>query len=160
MQGIMKISIGVREESLEQVSKYLNAVLADEYVLFTKTKKAHWNVEGQDFYSKHLLFEKQFTELDGIIDDVAERIRTIGHFVTGSLKDFLSLSHMTEKSINGNDSIGFIADLLEDHQTIIVKIREILENKEGFLDLGTNDFMSGVMAAHEKMAWMLRSSLK
>jgi starvation-inducible DNA-binding protein len=100
-------------------------------------------------------------QLDEMIDDVAERIRTIGHYVTGSLKEFLSLTSLTEKTNNSNDSRGNIKDLLSDHQSIIVKIREAIYSKDGkMLDLGTSDFLTGLMASHEKMAWMLSASLK
>jgi starvation-inducible DNA-binding protein len=157
----MDTAIGIKEESLDQVAICLAGVLADEYVIYTKTKKAHWNVEGLDFHAKHLLFEAQFMQLDEMIDDVAERIRTIGHYVTGSLKEFLSLTSLTEKTNNSNDSRGNIKDLLSDHQSIIVKIREAIYSKDGkMLDLGTSDFLTGLMASHEKMAWMLSASLK
>ncbi|MGA9652167.1 Dps family protein [Pedobacter sp.] len=154
------VKIGVKEESLEKVADCLAALLADEYILYTKTKKAHWNIEGLDFYSKHLLFEKQFGQLDEVIDELAERIRTVGHYVSASLKEFLELTHLTEKNNNQNDSKGFITELLEDHQSIIVKIRGILiAGEDSFLDLGTNDYITGLMSTHEKMAWMLKASL-
>lgn len=157
----MKTVIGIKEEQSAKIAASLAIILADEYVLFTKTRKAHWNVEGIDFHSKHIFFETQYNELDQIIDDVAERIRTIGHYVPATLTSFLSLTHLTEERINSNDSAGFIKDLFEDHQTIIIKIRALLYKQEGdFLDLGTNDFITGLMAKHEKMAWMLRANLK
>jgi starvation-inducible DNA-binding protein len=157
----METTIGIKPEQTASVALTLAGILADEYVLYTKTKKAHWNVEGLDFHAKHLLFEAQFTQLDEVIDDVAERIRTIGHYVSGSLKEFLSLTSLSEKSNSSNDSKGNIKDLLGDHQSIIIKIREAISSGDGkALDLGTSDFLTGVMASHEKMAWMLSASLK
>lgn len=157
----MKTAIGIKQEHSAKVSTFLATILADEFVLSTKTRKAHWNVEGIDFHSKHLFFESQYNELDEIIDDVAERIRAIGHYVPATLKGFLSLTRLTEERVNNNESSGFIKDLVEDHETIIIKIREILYAREGnFLDFGTNDFTTGLMAKHEKMVWMLRASLK
>ena len=72
--------------------------MADESVLCLKTKNAHWNIEDADFYEKHLLFESQFKQLDVLIDSIAERIRSIGHYAPASFKDFLGLTHLTEAS--------------------------------------------------------------
>jgi starvation-inducible DNA-binding protein len=76
----MEPKVGISKENLSQVAHTLNKILADEYVLYTKTRNAHWNVEGLDFHSKHLFFESQYQELDEIIDTVAERIRSLGHY--------------------------------------------------------------------------------
>lgn len=81
----MKTSIGIKQESLSKVAEILTIVLADEFVLYTKTKKAHWNVEGPDFYNKHLFFEQQYRQLDDIIDSIAERIRTLGHYAPANI---------------------------------------------------------------------------
>lgn len=157
----MKTQIGIKEENLAKVAHSLNALLADEYVLYTKTRNAHWNVEGDDFYNKHLFFEQQFTQLNDIIDSVAERIRTLGHYTPGTLKLFLKLTHLTEQSNEKNDSISFIKELLIDHESVIIHLREnITTYANEFHDLGTSDFVTGIMETHEKMAWMLRSHLK
>ena len=86
----MKPNIGITEANRENVANELAKILADEYVLYTKTKNAHWNLEAPDFYDKHKFFEAQFDELDTIIDSVAERIRTLGHYVDAMLKAFLT----------------------------------------------------------------------
>ncbi|MFY8008619.1 MAG: Dps family protein [Flavobacterium sp.] len=157
----MKTQIGITEPHLEKVAHSLSAILADEYVLYTKTRKAHWNVEGDDFYNKHLFFEQQFTQLNDIVDAVAERIRVLGHYAPASLKLFLELTHLTEQSFEKNDSLSLIQELLIDHETIIIHLREnITVYANDFQDLGTSDFITGLMETHEKMAWMLRSHLK
>jgi starvation-inducible DNA-binding protein len=136
-------------------------LLADEFVLYTKTKNAHWNVEGNDFYNKHLFFEQQYKELDEIIDSVAERIRTIGHYTPATLKNFLDLTHLSEVKSQNNDSTGFIKELLSDHESIIMYIRENIERiATEFKDYGTSDFITGLIETHEKMAWLLRAHLK
>ena len=91
----MKANIGIKQESITKVVDVLTKVLADEFVLYTKTKKAHWNVEGPDFYNKHLFFEQQYEALDEIVDTVAERIRTLGHYAPGTLKEYLALTNLT-----------------------------------------------------------------
>jgi starvation-inducible DNA-binding protein len=157
----MKTTIGIKPEHLAEVTHSLNKLLADEYILYTKTRNAHWNVEGPDFHAQHKFFESQYEQIDEIIDDVAERIRSLGHYAVATLKSFLELTHLTEQSREKNDSAGFIKELLADHETIIIFIRENI-NRYGndWQDLGTSDFITGLMETHEKMAWMLRSHLR
>ncbi len=157
----MKTNIGLTENAREAVANELSKVLADEYVLFTKTKNAHWNVEGPDFYEKHKFFEAQSEELDAIIDSVAERIRTLGHYVDAMLKAFLSVTHSTEQKRERNDSAGHIRELLADHESLIIFLRaNVAVFSEKYHDAGTSDFITGLMETHEKMAWFLRSHLK
>jgi starvation-inducible DNA-binding protein len=157
----MQPNIGISAENLSNVAHALNIILADEYMLYTKTRNAHWNVEGTDFHSKHLFFEAQYDELDKIMDSVAERIRSLGHYAPATLKVFLKLTHFSERLHEQNDGIGFIKELLSDHESLIIHLREsvnIFGNE--FKDLGTSDYITGLMETHEKMAWMLRSHLR
>jgi starvation-inducible DNA-binding protein len=156
----MKTEIGISESNRQSVVTELAKILADETVLYTKTKKAHWNVEGLDFYDKHKFFETQFGELDQITDKIAERIRSLGHYAPATLHSYLELTHLTEKTSKKNDSHGFIRELLEDHQCIIIVLRENIKPfADKFNDAGTSDFITGIMEKHEKMAWFLRSHL-
>ncbi|MCI9846836.1 Dps family protein [Flavobacterium pectinovorum] len=157
----MKANIGITQENISKVADVLAKVLADEFVLYTKTKRAHWNVEGPDFYNKHLFFEQQYDTIDEIVDNVAERIRSLGHYAPATLKDFLALTHLTEELKEKNDSDGFIKELLLDHESIIIYLRENINSIANELqDAGTSDFITGLLENHEKMAWMLRAHLK
>ena len=157
----MEPNIGINESNRLAVATDLSKLLADEYVLYTKTRNAHWNVEGADFYDKHKFFEVQFGELDEIIDSVAERIRSIGHYSVASLQSFLNLTHLSEKIRSKNDGVGFIKELLEDHESIIIFIRgRINPFADEYGDIGTSDFITGLLKDHEKMAWFLRSHLR
>jgi starvation-inducible DNA-binding protein len=156
----MKTNIGLTEKNSLSVVNELSKILADEYILYTKTRNAHWNVEGPDFIEKHKFFETQFGQLDDFIDSVAERIRTLGHYAPATLSSFLSLTQLTEMNREKNDSHGFISELLEDHEVIISKLRENINRfSEEFHDAGSCDFITGLMESHEKMAWFLRSHL-
>jgi len=157
----MNASIGIAPSNLQAVAVELSKLLADEFILYTKTRNAHWNVEGADFHSMHIFFEQQYEALDETMDSVAERIRQLGHYAPATLQRFLQLTHLTEKSGERNDSAGFIKELLTDHENIIIFIRENINkiaNEYG--DAGTSDFITGLMEEHEKMAWMLRAHLK
>lgn len=157
----MKTNIGIKQENISKVVEILIKVLADEFVLYTKTKRAHWNVEGPDFYNKHLFFEQQYDTIDEIVDTVAERIRSLGHYTPATLKDFLALTHLTEELQEKNDANGFIKELLLDHESIIIYLRENINLIANELqDAGTSDFITGLVETHEKMAWMLRAHLK
>ncbi len=156
----MKTNIGIADKNSKAVATLLNKFLADEFVLYTKTRIAHWNIEGDNFIELHKLFESQYEQLDDLIDDTAERIRSIGHYAVGSLSDFLKLTHLTEEKISSGKQNEIIAALLNDHETIVRLMRNaITETAEKYKDLGTSDFITGKMEAHEKMAWMLRAYL-
>jgi starvation-inducible DNA-binding protein len=156
----MKATIGIPEKEVEEIVSFLNTLLADEYALYTKTRNAHWNVFGPNFFELHKLFEMQYENLDTMIDDIAERVRALGHYALGSLKDFLSVTHLSEENHDFSDPKQIIQTLVNDHETIIRIIRnDITPIASKYRDLGTADFVTGLMEQHEKMAWMLRSSI-
>lgn len=156
----MKANIGLLENNTHSVTNFLSHLLADEFVLYTKTRNAHWNIIGQDFYPMHKLFEIQYEQLDDIIDEVAERIRAIGHYAPATLGLYLQLTHLTEKSRQHNDSAGYIKELLADHESIIIHLRENIDQiTDEYKEAGTGDFITGLLKTHEKMAWFLRSHL-
>ncbi|MFL5731513.1 MAG: Dps family protein [Cytophagaceae bacterium] len=157
----MKPNIGISEQHLAEISQILSHLLADEFVLYTKTRKAHWNLEGPDFHSMHQWFESQYNELAEIVDKIAERIRMLGHYAPATLQQFLELTHLTEQTRAKNDSQGFIKELLNDHETITIHIRTQMNRlSEPLKDTGTSDYLTGLTEYHEKTAWMLRSHLK
>lgn len=157
----MNTSIGIKEENRKAVATQLSKLLADEFVLYTKTRNAHWNIEGPDFHAMHLFFESQYNQLDEIMDSVAERIRAIGHYAPATLKSFLQLTHLSELGERNNTSMDFMKELLNDHESIIEFIRSNINPfANDYGDAGTSDFITGLMEEHEKMAWMLRSHWK
>lgn len=156
----MKAHIGITEEHGQMVVNELSKILADEFVLYTKTRNAHWNLESPDFFEKHKFFELQYRQLEEFIDEVAERIRKLGFYAPASLKTFLSLTQLTEAISEKNDSKGFIKELLIDHESVIINLREnVSKFDQEFHDSGSTDFITGLMEKHEEMAWILRSHL-
>lgn len=152
-------NIGILPVHLQDMSALLNVILADEAVLYTKVRKSHWNVTGINFHDRHLFLETMYQDIQEYADDVAERVRKLGHHAIGTMKDFLSMTHLLEDT-DTSDDISILTALLNDHETIIRICREtavIAEDK--FKDAGTNDFLIGLMQKHEKYAWMLRSML-
>lgn len=155
----MQPKIGIKPKNLSVITESLNKVLADENVLYIMTRNAHWNIEGPDFHAMHLFFEAQYTELAKMADELAERIRTLGHYAVGSMAQFLELTHLTEINYEKNNSAGYIKDLLAAHESIIYSLRENINSDEDWQDKGTEDFATGLLKKHEKMAWMLRAHL-
>lgn len=156
----MKTNIGITKANREKVTEVLSKLLADEFVLYTKTLKAHWNLEGHDFHTKHLFFEEHYNNIKRFTDSVAERIRKVGQYAPATLKEFLDLTQLTEKYDGNNTSEDYTAALLNDHDAIIKYIREnISKVEDDYEDVGTGDFLTGLMQEHEEMAWMLRATI-
>ncbi|MDR2123171.1 MAG: DNA starvation/stationary phase protection protein [Flavobacteriaceae bacterium] len=158
----IEANIGISEENKQIVADRLNRLLANEYVLYTKTRKFHWNVEGPLFQTLHALFEDQYNELADIIDEVAERVRKLGHYAIGSLKQFGALADLLEHDgEKAEDAKTLLSELTEDHETIIRIIRnELIPIADQYKDLGTNDLLTGILEQHETAAWKLRATAK
>jgi len=157
----MKLNIGLNDGQREGVVQILNALLADEYILYTKTRNYHWNITGPHFSTLHELFQRQYEELDETIDEVAERARALGGPAAGTLTEFLNLARLKEQPGKTPGAQEMIAALLADHEAVIRQLRSDLEacmTKHG--DAGTSDFLTGLMEKHEKTAWMLRANLE
>lgn len=157
----MKTNIGISEENRIKTAEFLSKLLADEYVLYTKTLRAHWNLEGLDFHTKHVFFEEHYNQIKEYVDSVAERIRKIGHYAPATLTQFLQLTHLSEEYHGNNSSKDYIKSLLIDHDTIIIGVRKIIPIiEEELKDVGTGDFLTGLLQEHEEMSWMLRAHIK
>ena len=94
-----------------------------------------------------------------LIDEVAERVRALGHYAVGTMKGFLEITRLSETKYKKNDSQGFIKELLSDFESLIISIREDIKLADEHNDAGTEDFLVGILAKHEKTAWMLRAHL-
>ena len=156
----MKPNLGLPAKSRESVLPLLNRLLADEHVLYIKTRNFHWNVTGPHFGPLHALFEAQYTALADVIDEIAERIRSLGGVTPGSMKEFLKLSRLEEQPGGKLDAKKMIAALLSDHESIIRALRADVEKADASGDAGTSDFLVSLLEGHEKTAWMLRAHLE
>lgn len=155
----VQAGIGLTTTAKSAVLGLLDHVLADEYVLYTKTRNFHWNVTGMHFSAMHKFFEEQYEQLDGIVDEVAERSRAIGGRALGSMKEFLGKARLQESTDKVMKEESMIAELLADHESLVRTLRRDIEECDRLGDQGTSDFLTGVLKTHEKTAWMLRSSV-
>lgn len=154
----MEVNIGISEQSRMALSDGLSRLLADTYTLYLKTQNFHWNVRGQEFYSLHLLFEKQYQELAEAVDEIAERIRTLGYYVEASFSGFIRLSSIKEeeKVLIAKD---MILNLIHGHEAFVKEARKVAEIADREKDFATVDMLGRRLGAHEKMAWFLRSQM-
>lgn len=155
-----KNHLGMSMASSELVARELNQLLADEVVLYIKTLNYHWNLEGEGFHALHVFLEEQYTKLQELIDGVAERIRKVGHYASGSMKEFMKDATLKE-SVGGKVTPYMLAELAAGHDAIIRNARELINKfTNDYDDTGSADFVTGLMRDHEKMSWMLHASVK
>ena len=136
----------------------LSRALADSYTLYLKTHNYHWNVEGPQFHALHTLFEEQYTDLAQAVDEIAERIRALGHRAPGSYTEFAKLAAVREDT--GHPAAKDMArQLAEDQETLGVTLRTVIKTARDADDAATEDLMVARLKVHEKNAWMLRAQL-
>ena len=156
----MKPNIGITDKNLKNSTDILSVLLSDEMILYVKTRKFHWNVSGDSFMELHKLFQNQYTELEETIDLVAERISKLGGKTIGTMKEFSKLTRLKESPDNYPHQKEMIKELLNDHESLIVELRKDIEESDAKnKDMGTTDFLTGLMQQHETTAWTLRRYL-
>jgi starvation-inducible DNA-binding protein len=153
------MNIGIAPEHREAIAQGLKHLLADTYTLYLQTHNFHWNVTGPQFRELHLLFEEHYTELAVAVDDIAERIRTLGVYAPGTYKEFAQLSNIRE--VEGVPSAQQMTEILTaSHEQVVRTCREVLEKAHAGEDESSAALISDRMRIHEKTAWMLRAMLQ
>ncbi len=150
------IDIGINSDDMTKIADGLKNLLADSYTLYLQTHNFHWNVTGPKFRDLHLMFEEHYTELATAVDEVAERIRTLGVAAPGTYKSFVTLSSIDE--VEGVPSPEeMILILTHSHEQVVKTCRKVLRLAQAGEDESTASLVSDRMRIHEKTAWMLRS---
>ena len=150
------INIGINQQDRESVAQSIKHLLADTYTLYLQTHNFHWNVTGNQFRELHLMFEEQYNELAIAVDDIAERIRTLGVAAPGTYKLFAELSSIQE--VEGIPEAKQMVEILKhSHETVVRTCRKALKIAQNADDESSAALISDRMRIHEKMAWMLRS---
>jgi len=132
---------------------------ATEFSFYLKAHEFHWNVEGIHFQEYHALFETIYTEVYGVIDEFAEKIRTLGAYAPGSLSKLSMLSRVDDEN-SVPDTGTMVAMLLEDSDKCCALFKIVYDVAEREGEHGFSNFLAERMDAHRKHSWMLRSSLK
>ena len=154
----MEIQTGIAEKDREAIAGGLSHLLADSYTLYLKTHNFHWNVTGVMFQTLHTMFEEEYTELATAVDEIAERIRALGHFAPGSYKAYLKLATV-EEADGVPEAKEMIRQLVSAHEAVAKTARSVFPAAEDGNDEVTADLLTQRMQVHEKTAWMLRSLL-
>lgn len=158
MAADIRVDTGIPADARTRIAEGLSHVLADTYTLYLKTHYFHWNVTGAMFQTLHNMFEEQYRELWAAVDEIAERIRALGHPAPGTYAAFSRLSSVKEvEDIPAAEEM--IRDLLEGHETVAKTARSVFPTIEEVHDEASADLLTERMRAHEKTAWMLRSLL-
>lgn len=152
------VHIGLSADVRQKEASILNKLLSDEFVLYTKTLKFHWNVQGIVFHDFHLAFKEQYEKLFDIVDLIAERARALGAPALGSLQEFTTFTRLKEITTEKLTALEMIKALLADHEAIIRTIREAIDTTAQLGDQGTSNFLQDLIIKHEKIAWMLRAT--
>ena len=146
--------------SRKKIAAAASRLLADSYTLYLKTHNYHWNVKGPMFTTLHTLFELEYTELALAVDEIAERIRALGHVAPGSYTAFAKLAKVKEAGESVPPAIQMIEDLAADQDLVVSTARDLFALASAANDQASADLATRRMLIHEKNAWMLRSHLE
>ncbi|MBK6390290.1 MAG: DNA starvation/stationary phase protection protein [Saprospiraceae bacterium] len=152
-------AIGLDNDKAKHLAEKLNELLANYSIFYQNTRGYHWNIKGEKFFELHLKFEELYNDLLLKVDEVAERILTLGHTPKHNYADYRTTSKIKE-SVFVSDGIKAVEDILASFQTIIILQRELLVIASDAGDEGTNALMSDYIRLQEKSVWMYSSFLK
>lgn len=150
--------IGLKETDCKKIAEKLNILLANYSIFYQNTRGAHWNIKGNDFFTLHIKFEELYDGLVLKIDEIAERILTLGATPNHNFTDYQKLSTIRE-SKEVTDGNKCVINILESFKIVIDLQRELLEVTEKAGDEGTNAQMSGYITEQEKLVWMYNAYL-
>lgn len=151
-------AIGLEVDKAKQLAEKLNILLANYSFFYQNTRGYHWNIKGEKFFELHLKFEELYNDLLLKIDEIAERILTLGHSPNHTFTDYSEVSTIKE-SKQVSDGLKAVANILESFKTLISLQRELLLLSDETGDEGTNALMSDYIRAQEKLVWMYSAFL-
>jgi starvation-inducible DNA-binding protein len=155
----MDIQTGIGGDDRKRIAEELSRLLADSYTLYLKSHNYHWNVTGPMFQTLHLMFEVHYNELALAVDEIAERIRALGHPAPATYREFTQLASIEEDETLP-DATGMIRNLVAGHEAVLATARGVVGAADEAADVATADLATRRIDIHEKTAWMLRSLLE
>ena len=156
---IMPLELGITEKDRLTIVQGLSHLLADTYTLYLKTHNFHWNVTGPQFQTLHALFMQFYQEQWLAVDQIAERIRTLGAPAPGSYDEFSRLTAI-KPGMPHPHATDMVRELVHAQQTLIQTARKFFPVAEQAHDQVTCDLLTQRLQIHEKNTWMLRSLLE
>jgi starvation-inducible DNA-binding protein len=152
-------SIGLDVKKSAELADKLNTLLANYSIFYQNTRGYHWNIKGEKFFELHLKFEELYNDLFIKIDEVAERILTLGYSPKHRYSDYKKESKITESN-EVSDGIKAVKEIIESFKTIIMLQRELLDLSAEANDEGTNALISDYIRVQEKLVWMYSAFVK
>jgi starvation-inducible DNA-binding protein len=153
----MEVHTSLSVDARKELAEGLGRLQADTFALYLKSHNYHWNVTGPMFRSLHLMFDEQYTELWTAVDEIAERIRSLGHTAPGTMAEFMRLSSVPDEEAIP-EAMEMVTDLAEGHEIVALTAKEIVEIAERAGDVATADLATRRVDVSEKSAWMLRAT--
>ncbi|NRB51949.1 MAG: DNA starvation/stationary phase protection protein [Saprospiraceae bacterium] len=150
--------IGLNEAASEAISQKLNELLANYQVFYMNTRGFHWNIKGENFFELHQKFEELYADLQIKIDELAERVLTLGHVPLHSYTEYIKVSTI-EEVVNVSSGKVAIREILAAYGILLPLQREILRNSGDSDDEGTNALISEYIGEQEKLVWMYSAYL-
>ncbi|MCH8500897.1 MAG: DNA starvation/stationary phase protection protein [Aliidiomarina sp.] len=150
--------IGLEQESAKKLADKLNELLANYQIFYMNVRGFHWNVRGENFFELHAKFEETYNDLLLKVDEIAERILTLGQRPRHAYSAYLEQSSIAEEK-DLHDGRECVTSILGSYKTVIALQREILELAGNAGDEGTNSLMADYISQQEKTAWMLTAYL-
>lgn len=149
----------MKAQQKNEVSKLLKEVLADQFLIYTKSRNYHWNVVGSNFYGLHKAFEDLYNELAEDIDAIAERMRILGSKAPGTLKEFLKLSSIKEEEGKYPASTVMVKNIVNDLEYLTNKMNAAAKKfQDKYEDEITAGMFYSLIEKYEKTTWMLKST--
>lgn len=159
--SITKATDNIEATAVNDIATQLNQVVAESYALMAQLHLAHWNVEGPHFGPLHQMFQTQYEDLFTAIDEIAERVRALGHYAEGGLNRLAKMATVTEgPSASANSAKNWLSSVLLGHEVVIaaaIKARKLAAEAG---DAETEDLLIGRISIHQKAVWFLNSHLK
>jgi len=152
-------AISLEEKKLIPVVDHLNDLLANYHVHYQKLRGCHWNVRGSHFFTLHVKFEELYNNAITTIDELAERILTLGKSPLSRYQDYLENSEIKEVDTIGMVDVDLVKAVVDDLEVLIALQRDLLVITDEANDEGSNDMINAFMQFNEKQNWMLRAFL-
>ena len=149
--------ISLNEKEIKPVVDHLNDLLANYHIHYQKLRGCHWNIKGQNFFTLHIKFEELYNNAVITIDELAERVLTLGKPPISTFADYIKVSKIKEINTIGLKDTAMVKAIIDDMATLISLERDIMEISAEAGDDGTNDMINKFMQFKEKNTWMLRS---
>ncbi|WEK17977.1 MAG: DNA starvation/stationary phase protection protein [Candidatus Pedobacter colombiensis] len=149
--------ISLKEKEVKSVVDMLNDYLANYHIHYQKLRGCHWNIKGQNFFTLHIKFEELYTNAQLTIDEIAERVLTLGKPPHSRFADYIKESAIKEINTIGMNDLDMVEAILDDMARLIGLERDLLDATVKAGDDGTNDMVNRFLQFKEKNTWMLRS---